>query len=387
MKLKNIKSALNKRIITLIMTTAIALLTVATVSGYNFGYNLYVEGRYIGSFTSEKEAGLVAATIKEKDGIDISSTANIEFGIMDDERFTSVSEACDNFRKQDERFIEAYSLYLNDERIFSSFWLEDATNVKNGYLSRFNEEGAVSVDFTKKCVIAKEYVTRDLIVSGDEAMEILEQEAEVKTVIKLSYYEAVPYDTVEMEDENLYVDEILVDCEGVTGEKYVEHTTEKINGETVSESITGETVVTEVKSRVIKKGTKPYPEGIATGTFKNPAEGVLTSPFGPRWGRMHKGIDIAAPSGTPMYASDGGVVIYSGWMSGYGYLVQIDHKNGYITYYAHCSQLHVNVGDEVAKGELIADMGSTGNSTGSHLHFEVRLDNVPQNPENYVKYR
>lgn len=98
----------------------------------------------------------------------------------------------------------------------------------------------------------------------------------------------------------------------------------------------------------------------------------------------HKGIDIAAPKGTPVYASDGGTVIYAGWMSGYGYLVQIDHGNGYVTYYGHNSSLLVSVGEHVYKGQQIARVGSTGNSTGNHCHFEIRYNGVAKNPLNYL---
>jgi len=98
----------------------------------------------------------------------------------------------------------------------------------------------------------------------------------------------------------------------------------------------------------------------------------------------HKGIDIAAPRGTPIYAADGGTVTYSGWMSGYGYLVQIDHGNGYVTRYGHNSSLTVSVGQHVYKGQQVARAGSTGNSTGNHCHFEVRYNGVAKNPLNYL---
>lgn len=105
-----------------------------------------------------------------------------------------------------------------------------------------------------------------------------------------------------------------------------------------------------------------------------PAQGVITSGFGWRWGRMHNGIDIAAPIGTPIVAAADGVVIASEWHSGgYGNLVEIEHPDGSTTLYAHNSENRVYVGQVVKKGELIALMGSTGYSTGSHLHFEVRL--------------
>ncbi len=102
-----------------------------------------------------------------------------------------------------------------------------------------------------------------------------------------------------------------------------------------------------------------------------PAQGTLTSGYGWRWGRMHDGIDIAAPTGTPIMAAAPGVVTFAGWNSGYGYLVEIQHPDESLTLYAHNSQILVQEGQTVAQGELISKMGSTGRSTGPHLHFEI----------------
>ena len=107
-----------------------------------------------------------------------------------------------------------------------------------------------------------------------------------------------------------------------------------------------------------------------------PARGVLTSGYGWRWGRLHKGIDIAAPVGTPVFAAAGGRVISAGWNSGgYGNLVKLQHLDGSVTLYAHNNRVLVASGQEVSKGEQIAEMGSTGFSTGSHLHFEIHTQN------------
>uniref|UniRef100_A0A832H3Z9 LysM peptidoglycan-binding domain-containing protein n=1 Tax=Oscillatoriales cyanobacterium SpSt-402 TaxID=2282168 RepID=A0A832H3Z9_9CYAN len=103
-----------------------------------------------------------------------------------------------------------------------------------------------------------------------------------------------------------------------------------------------------------------------------PTKGVLTSGYGWRWGRMHKGIDIAGPVGTPIVAAADGVVTYAGWNSGgYGYLVEVQHPDGSTTLYAHNNRILVQVGQQVAQGQQISEMGSTGYSTGPHLHFEV----------------
>lgn len=118
-----------------------------------------------------------------------------------------------------------------------------------------------------------------------------------------------------------------------------------------------------------------------------PVTGRITSRFGAVESirdHTHKGIDIAATRGTPILATASGTVTFAGWSSGYGYLVKIDHGNGVETYYGHCSKLYVSAGDTVEAGEQIAAVGSTGNSTGNHLHFEIRLDGKQVNPQTYV---
>jgi murein DD-endopeptidase MepM/ murein hydrolase activator NlpD len=113
--------------------------------------------------------------------------------------------------------------------------------------------------------------------------------------------------------------------------------------------------------------------GTTTIGFSWPAAGKLTSRYGRRWGRMHKGIDIAGPIGTPINAAADGTVIAAGWNSGgYGNLVEIKHNDGTTTRYGHNSRLSVAVGQTVRQGQQLAEMGSTGHSTGSHLHFEIR---------------
>ena len=121
-------------------------------------------------------------------------------------------------------------------------------------------------------------------------------------------------------------------------------------------------------------------------SFVRPTSGVVTSRFGARWGRTHTGIDVGAPTGTPIKAAAGGTVIFSGWKGTLGKLVVISHGNGVQTYYAHCSSLLVSSGQTVSAGQLIAKMGSTGRSTGPHLHFEIRLNGYAINPQSYIGF-
>ncbi len=111
----------------------------------------------------------------------------------------------------------------------------------------------------------------------------------------------------------------------------------------------------------------------------------FTSPFGQRWGRLHAGVDMAAPIGTPIYATADGVVTYAGWSSGYGRLVKIQHEFGIETLYAHQNLIRVEVGQRVSRGERIGDMGNSGISSGSHVHYEVRVNGDPVNPMTYIR--
>jgi murein DD-endopeptidase MepM/ murein hydrolase activator NlpD len=138
----------------------------------------------------------------------------------------------------------------------------------------------------------------------------------------------------------------------------------------------------------LSTGKNDNPE--STGSFSYPVRAPITSPFGPRrhpiFGvrSMHSGIDLAAPYGTPIKASEGGVVIYSGWYGGYGKVVILDHAKGFSTLYAHLSSTKVAAGARVKQGEVVGFEGSTGYATGPHLHFEVREQGKPKNPVIYL---
>jgi murein DD-endopeptidase MepM/ murein hydrolase activator NlpD len=124
-----------------------------------------------------------------------------------------------------------------------------------------------------------------------------------------------------------------------------------------------------------------------TVPFDNPIKSAFryTSGYGMRWGRMHKGTDFAARYGTPIYATADGVVTHAGWLSGYGRLVKIKHDHGIETRYAHQAKIRVKVGQRVSRGDHIGDMGNSGRSTGTHLHYEVRVNGRAVNPMTFIK--
>ncbi|MGA7873296.1 MAG: M23 family metallopeptidase [Candidatus Binatus sp.] len=132
-------------------------------------------------------------------------------------------------------------------------------------------------------------------------------------------------------------------------------------------------------------GMRPYTGERASRQFQWPvAQGVVSSGFGMRNGAMHDGVDIAAPAGTPVYAADSGVVIFSGTLHGYGNTVIIRHDDNYATVYGHNERNLVSEGARVARGQEIGEIGRSGRTTGANLHFEVRRSNVAQNPLAYL---
>ena len=236
-------------------------------------------------------------------------------------------------------------------------------------------------------------------------LEVPDPILSITTVTETTYKELIPAKIQYVEFSDLYKDETKVYREGNDGMKEVTVDVTKVNGKEVSRKMVSEKVLKEAKIKVIAYGTKEKPKvtqstssgGASSGgasasvsssaRFMHPlnGRGTISSTYGSRWGTFHYGLDFAAPAGTPIYASAGGKVIYSGYNNGgYGKLIIIDHGNGYQTYYAHCSSLYVNVGESVSQGQNIAGVGTTGNSTGNHLHFEVRVGGTPVNPYGYV---
>ncbi len=213
----------------------------------------------------------------------------------------------------------------------------------------------------------------------------------VRTNEKITYSEEVEYGVVYEDTDSMYIGESKVKSDGVYGEIVVEAEIQKENGVIIGKKILSENHVSEPVDKVVYQGTMDPPPRMGTGILGYPLAvyGVVTSEFGDTtyWrGHPHRGIDVGCPQGTSVLAADGGVVVAAGWASGYGYRVVIDHGGNISTLYAHCSQINVNVGDQVYKGQTVAYSGMTGWATGPHLHFEVRLNGVYQNPRNYVGF-
>lgn len=229
----------------------------------------------------------------------------------------------------------------------------------------------------------------------------------------LSSLETVPYDTKEVDDNTLTKGKTKVTQPGKNGSAEITTNLTIVNKRITAEKILSNKVVTQPQTKIVSVGTKvvtvqkpstpsrnpsstttkpkPKPQ-TSTSTpsssskgFIRPASGIITSNYGWRSRGFHTGVDFASSRGTSIVASKSGKVTFAGWKGGYGLCVIIDHGGGISTLYAHNGSLKVKVGQSVSQGQRIALMGSTGNSTGPHVHFEVRVNGAHKNPFNYIR--
>lgn len=207
----------------------------------------------------------------------------------------------------------------------------------------------------------------------------------VRTIEQVEEDVALKYELeVETTDEMYRGDSRVIQA-GREGLKKVTYEIVKENGVETEKNVVREEVISEPVNQIILRGTKVKPDR-GSGHFIWPANGGrISSPYGPRSGRMHRGIDIARPSNRTIKAADHGRVVSAGWNGGYGNCVVIDHGNGYRTLYAHLSSISVSAGQVVEQGESIGVMGSTGHSTGVHLHFEIIQNGVHRNPMDLIR--
>ena len=337
----------------------------------------------------------------------------------------------------------AYCLYVNDVRIGATPYEGALEELLDQLQKAASDEDTISCEFAEDVEIRQEYVPTSEIMNLGYIAELLysTKTAEVTYEVKkgdtwsqiaakndmtsaellalnpgyninklqigevLTLSASVPYLTMTVVKQERYLDDVSYNIEytdsadlyqgdykvtskGEYGKADVMAKATYVNGEETERTILSSVTLKEPVTEYRLRGTKVRPTWMPTGSFRWPTSGRISSYFGGRkspggiGSTNHKGIDIAVPRGTPIYAADGGTVTYSGWMSGYGYLVQIDHGNGYVTRYGHNSSLTVSVGQHVYKGQQVARAGSTGNSTGNHCHFEVRYNGVAKNPLN-----
>ncbi|NLI93995.1 MAG: peptidoglycan DD-metalloendopeptidase family protein [Peptococcaceae bacterium] len=236
-------------------------------------------------------------------------------------------------------------------------------------------------------------LTEDSVIQPGQEIKIVKTQPYLTVIAKGTKVvdEVIPFDVVTNTDSKLATGKSVVKQEGKDGEKIVTYNYVEKNGSIVDKQVVKEEVVTQPVKQIIAKGPARAPVYVGTSRGSGsvsgliwPISGSITSYYGYRHGGFHTGLDIDGVTGQPYTAAAAGKVTFAGWDGGYGYCIIIDHGNGVATRYGHSSKLLVHVGDTVSRGQTIGLVGSTGRSTGSHLHFEVIINGSTVNPLSYL---
>ncbi|SHM17208.1 Murein DD-endopeptidase MepM and murein hydrolase activator NlpD, contain LysM domain [Caldanaerovirga acetigignens] len=242
-----------------------------------------------------------------------------------------------------------------------------------------------NIPFTKLVEANSQLKSVDKLSPGDVIyLQEIKPLLNVTVVKRVTKQEAIPYETKIVKDNSLLEGKRIVKQEGKEGLKQVLAEVVYKNGLRMSEKTLEEKVTKEPVARIVAQGTKAVVTYRGSGRFYWPVSGRITSHFGNRGGEFHTGVDIANAVGTPVRAANSGVVTFAGRNGGYGRLVIISHGGGFETYYAHLNSINVSVGEQVSKGQVIGSVGTSGRTTGPHLHFEVRVNGTPKNPLLYL---
>lgn len=275
--------------------------------------------------------------------------------------------------------IELSALYINGELIGVTNETALLGNSLNTLLTDAisDYDDATTSAFVNNIKIINGKFPNEAILTSDEILELAKDQLDIAISTDITETVSVDYDTQYEYDDSKSNTVKETKQDGENGEAEVTYRVTYVNGVQTSSVEASRKITKEPKNEIVVQGTNDAPSYEATGSFMWPVPYTheIVSYYGYRWGRLHSGIDISDDGiyGQDIVASDGGTVTWSGYDdSGYGYYVVIDHGNGYLSLYGHCSSLAVSEGDKVYKGQTIAYVGSSGDSTGEHLHFEIR---------------
>jgi len=383
----------------IIVLTAIAVLAI-----YNYGtaYEYSYHGRMLGYVKNQEDVIKVLDLTSSELSKEHGAKVNIEVGEdITFRRAVAIRKDIDNADMVLKRLTyltnmraDAYGIYVNGKYVMAVASKSQAKDVlqslKDNYetYTKKKKTSYDSITFMDKVNVKAKSVKLTSILSDSKALDqlIKDKTIRVATVEKSTFAEVVKYKTVVKKSKSMYRGNSKVTQKGKNGKRVVTARITKVNGKQVKRVDLKIKTLKHMQKKIIVKGTKKRPKTAPTGTFIMPVNSyTLSSTFGYRWGSMHEGIDLAAATGTAIHASDGGRVVRAGWYSGYGKCIDISHGNGYMTRYGHCSRIIVKVGQRVYQGQKIGEVGNTGNSTGSHCHFEIRINGTAKNPLKYVK--
>ena len=342
-------------------------------------YELKVNGQKIGILNSKKEAENVVEKVKEHFTQDYDKESLLEITTVEDIEIEQV---------------KAKNSEIQKEEPLVNYIIKGTKEEKTYIVEKGDTYWTIAEYFNMTLddlITANPTSDPERIQIGDELNLVVPKPfVNVQVKRKLIQEEKVAYETEYAYVSYMYNDEEVVSKAGQYGLSEIESIVTEQNGIQISKEVISEKVITPPVTKLVTTGTQDPPPKQGTGYFINPLPGsMISSRYGARSGGFHRGQDMAKAHGSSIKAADGGTVTFAGWSGSYGYMVDIDHGGGFTTRYAHCSDIYVSAGEKIYQGKSIAAVGSTGVSSGPHLHFEVRKYGSLVNPAAYigVQYR
>ena len=420
------------------------LLVIVFNLNFSFGYNAFLKGVDLGYVPGKEYLEICLDSINGEFAEYVSGENIIEGNVayipsvVRRGKFTDAEVLKENIKSTCDVMVKAYSVDVDGKAYGALADEESAKSILNQIAESYRLSESTEISFEENVQVVYKYVPSSIVLSYDQALTrlssfttvcenvlastnmtlsdfayfnglekeqivalnpdisgyvtpndeiIIPVRKPIITVITndtVTYDELVPFEEKVVEDAGMYEGMKVVSQIGAEGKATVTEKISRSNGVIVGKTVLSKNVIAEPVVQVLSVGTLERPAHVGSGVFMKPYYGNISSRFGYRRSGNHTGVDFCGNTGDDIVAADSGTVSFSGWSGGYGYVVKINHNNGYETYYAHCSKLYVKEGDVVKKGETIAALGRTGNSTGPHVHFEVRYNDEVQNPMNYV---
>ncbi|WDV45851.1 peptidoglycan DD-metalloendopeptidase family protein [Clostridiaceae bacterium M8S5] len=355
-----------------IATTSLMRDEILDLISFNIqSYCILINGKNVGALKTKEEAQKILDSIKTPyiDRAKQDDNEIKEINFLEKVEIVKKEQPITNIKEHDE-LLRYITKGTTEEKTHiveqgDSFW-----SVSKKYNVSINDLEKANPD----------YVNGYLKIGAKLSLQIPKSFVTVVTKEETKITEKIGFETKYEKTPTLYEDESRIKRKGTYGEREVVALIEKQNGVEKSRDVLSENITAKPMAQIEIKGTKKVPPLNGTGIFSAPTNGRLSSRYGPRWGRFHRGIDLASRIGTSIKAADAGTVVFAGYRGSYGYMIEISHGAGYSTRYAHCSKLYVKRGEKVYKGKTIAAVGNTGNSDGPHVHFEVIKYGKTKNP-------
>lgn len=382
-KFRNIKILLKNRYACIVLLFALSALFVS--AGVNPTTSVLLNGELVGVVESPEAVKEALKNAEEKAAEILGYPSCISEGISYRKgvaaKNLSTYELTNAILKHMDCLEQLYVLTVDGEPIGGTENRKDIESLLASILERSMSPTSLSASFAESTAIKQVFVPKGSLPDLAEMTQLLNTKSSqgksvlnIKTVEKVEYTAPLAYPIQYITDDAMYEGEYKVLTEGANGQVKVTERLTILSGNEIDSVVDETDVLEEPVTAVIAVGTLPRHR--STGSYIWPAYGPITSEFGYRdigiGSSYHRGLDIGLNYGDPICAADGGTVICSGYYGEYGNLVEIQHDNGDITAYAHCTDLYVSYGDKVAQGDIIASAGDTGLSTGVHLHFEIR---------------